>query len=154
MVEVRLHLRAGSGLAVPVDGDHAKLRGKQRLGWYGAWRRIRFDGGHENARPFTKLVRIRRHSPDAHLDLSAAIQTAEAKLRLISRASGMPGRAIHVLAPLDGIIADFDGGVIRRFGHCRPRSRGQTMRETVAADIGISLHHKTKRSLRHAMVTV
>ena len=66
----------------------------------------------------------------------------------------MPGRAIHVLAPLNGVIADFDGGVIRRFGHCRPRSRGQTMRETVAADIGISLHHKPKRSLRHAMVTI
>ena len=154
MVEVRFHLSASVCPAIPMDGHHAKLRRQYRLRRHGAWRRIRFDRGHENARPSAELVRIRRHSPDAHLDLRAAIQAAEAKLRLIGRAGGMPGRAVHVLAPLDGVIADFDGGVIRRFGHCRPRSRGQTMRETIAADIGVRLHHKPKRSLRHAMVTI
>ena len=131
MIEVRFHRRAGGGPAVPVDGHHAKLGRQYRLRRYGAWRRVRFDGGHENARPFAEPVRIRRHSPDTHLDLRAAIQAAETKLRLIGHAGGMPRRAIHVPAPLNGVIADLDGRVVRGFGHGGPRSRGQTMRETI-----------------------
>ena len=131
MVEIRFHRRAGGGPAVPVDGHHAKLGRQYRLRRGRAWRRIRFDRGHENARPFSELVRIRRHSPDTHLDLRAAIQAAETELRLIGHAGGMPRRAIHVLAPLNGVIADLDGRVVRGFGHGGPRSRGQTMRETI-----------------------
>ena len=154
MVEVRFHRRAGGGPAVPMDGHHAKLRRENRLGRYGAWRRVRFDGGHENARPFAELVRIRRHGPDAHLDLRAAIQAAETELRLIGGAGGMPRRAVHVLAPLDGVIADLNGRVVRGFGHGGPRSRGQTMRETIRANVGVGLHDQSERGFRHAMVTV
>ena len=154
MVEVGFHLPTSSGLAIPMDGDHTQLGGDSRLRWDGAGRRIRLHGGHEDFRPLAKLVRIRRNSPDAHLDLSAAIQAAEANLRLIGGAGGMPWRTVHVLAPLNGVIADFDGGVVRGFGHGGPRSRGQTMRETVAADIGISLHHKAEWCFRHSMVTI
>ena len=154
MVEVRFHRRASACLAIPVDGDHAQFGGKHRLGRDGAWRGVGFDGGHDDARPFAQLVRIRRHSPDPDLDLRAAIQAAEAKLRLIRRASGMPRSTVHMPAPFDGIIADLNGGVIRRFGHCRPRSRGQTMRETIRTNVGVGLHDQSERGLRHAMVTI
>ena len=66
----------------------------------------------------------------------------------------MPRRTIHMLAPLDGIIADLNGRVIGRFGHCGPHGGGQAVGETVAADIRISLHHKAERRFRHAMVMV
>ena len=154
MVEVRFHLSASACPAIPVDGDHSKLGRENRLRRYRARSHVRFDGGHENARPFAELVRIRRHGPDAHLDLRAAIQAAETELSLIGGAGGMPERAIHVLAPLDGVIADLDGGVIRRFGHCRPRSRGQTMRETIRTNVGVGLHDQSERGFRRAMVTV
>ena len=152
MVEVRFHLSASACPAIPVDSHHAKLGRENRLGRHGAWRRIRLHSCHHDGRPFAELVRIRRHCPDAHLDLRAAIQAAEAELRLIGRAGGMPGRAIHVLAPLDGVIADLDGGIVRGFGHGGPRSRGQTMRETIRTNVGVRLHHKPKRSIRHTMV--
>ena len=59
-----------------------------------------------------------------------------------------------MLAPLDGVIADFDGRVIRGFGHSRPHGGGQAVRETVRADVGVGLHDETLRRLRHAMVMV
>ena len=154
MVEVRFHRRATACLAIPVDGHHAKLGRQYRLRRYGAWRHVRFDGGHDSFRPFAELVRIRRHGPDAHLDLRAAIQSAETKLRLISRAGRMPRRTIHVPAPLNGVIADLDGGVIRGLCDSAPRCCGQTVGVPVRPDICVCLHHKPKRSLRHAMVTV
>ena len=154
MVEVRFHRRASACPAIPMDGHHAKLGRKHRLRRYGAWRRVGFDGDHDDARPFAELVTVRGHGSHPDLDLRAAIQASEAKLRLVGGAGGMPGRAIHVLAPLDGVIADFDGGVIRRFGHGGPHGRGQAVRIPVRAEVGVRLHHKTKRSLRHAMVTV
>ena len=154
MVEVRFHRRAGCCPAVPVDGHHAKLGRQYRLRRYGAWRRIRLHSCHHDSRPITQLVGICRHCPDAHFDLRATIQATEAKLRLIGRASRMPRRTIHMPAPLDGVIADFDGRVIRGFGHGGPHGRGQAVRIPVRAEVGVRLHHKAKRSLRHAMVTI
>ena len=154
MVEVRFHLSASACPAVPVDGHHAKLGRQYRLGRYGAWRRVGLDGGHENARPFAELVRIRRDCPDPDLDLRAAIQASEAKLRLIGRAGGMPGRAIHVLTPLNGVIANLNGGIVRCFGHGGPHGGRQSMGIPVRADIRVRLHDQSERGFRHAMVTV
>ena len=154
MVEVRFHLSASACLAIPVDGHHAKLGRQYRLRRHGAWRRVRFDGGHENARPFSELVRIRRDCPDPDLDLRAAIQAAETELRLIGGAGGMPGRAILMQLPLDQIIGDLDGGVIRGLRDRTPRGCSQTMRIPIRADIRVGLHHKAEWCLRHAMVTI
>ena len=154
MVEVRFHLSASACLAIPVDGHHAKLRREHRLRRHGAWRRIRFDSCHHDGRPFAELVRIRWHSPDPDLDLRAAIQAAEAKLRLIGRSGGMPGRAIHVLAPLDGITANLNGGIVRGLRDRTPRGGRQTMRIPIRADIRVGLHDQTERRFWDAMVTV
>ena len=84
--------------------------------------------------------------------MRAAIQAAEAELRLIGRAGGMPRRAVHVLAPLNGVIADFDGGVIRGLCDSAPRCCGQTVGVPVRPDICVCLHHQASRSIRHTMV--
>ena len=154
MVEVRFHLSVSACPAIPMDGHHAKLRRQYRLRRHGTRRHVRFDRGHENARPFAELVRIRWHSPDPDLDLCATVQTAEAKLRLVSRASGMPGRAILVQLPLDRIGGDFDCRVVRGLRDRAPRGCGQTVRIAIRAYIGISLHDQSERRFRHAMVTV
>ena len=154
VVEVGFHRRAGGGLAIPVDGHHAQFRGKHRLRRHGARGHVGFDGGHDDARPFAELVGIRWHGAYPDLDLSAAVKVAEAQLRLVRRSGRMPRRTVHVLAPLDGIIADLNGRVIGRFGHCGPHGGGQAVGETVRADVGVGLHDQTLRSLRHAMVTV
>ena len=154
MIEIRLHLSASACLAVPMDGNHAQFGGKHRLRRDGAWRGVGFDGGHDDARPFAKLVAVRGHGAHPDLDHGSTVQAAEAELRLIRRAGRMPRSTIHMLAPLNGVIADFDGRVVRGFGHGRPHGRGQTVGIPVRAEVGVRLHHKTKRSPRHAMVTV
>ena len=113
MVEIRFHLSASACPAIPMDGHHAKLRRQYRLRRYGTRRHVRLDGGHDDAGPFAEPVRIRRHSPDAHLDLRATVQAAEAKLRLIGHAGRMPGRTVHVPAPFDEVRRYLDGRVVR-----------------------------------------
>nr|CAJ1857159.1 hypothetical protein AUSP0071_00001 [uncultured phage] len=154
MVEIRFHRRAGCSSAVPVDGDHAQFGRQDRLRWHGAGRRIRLHCSHEDFRPFAELVGICRHSSDAHLDSRATIKATKAKLRLIGRAGGMPRRTILMQFPLDSIIADFDGGIIRGFGHGGPQCRGQAARVSVRANVGVGLHDETLRRFRHAMVMV
>ena len=154
MVEVRLHLRAGRGLAIPVDGNNTKLGGEHRLARHGAWGHVVLDGDDDDARPFAELVRICRHSPDPDLDLRAAIKATKAKLRLIGRSGGMPRRTILMQLPLDSIIADFDCRIVCRLGHGGPHGRGQAMRIPVRPDVSVRLHDETLRRFRHAMVTV
>ena len=152
MVEVRFHLSASACPAIPMDGHHAKLRRQYRLRRHGTRRRIRLHSCHDDARPFAELVRICWHSPDAHLDLRAAIQAAETELRLIGRAGGMPGRTVHVPAPFDAVRRYLDGRVVRGLRDRAPHGGRQTIGVPVGPDVGVGLHHQTSRSIRHTMV--
>ena len=152
--EVGFHRAADRGQAIPVHGDHAKLGRGHRGRWDAARHGVGFDHDHEHSGPFAELIRVFRDGADAHLDLRAAVQVAEAEPRGVGRASRIPWRAIDVPSPFGAVSADLDALAVRGLRDLCPRYRGQSSRMPIGIEVCRGLHDEPLRRLRHPVVAV